>query len=94
MYMKVYEFRKDLKKYFDIALTEPVYIERGGVVFKLSSFGTVSNRELVIENDSVLSLNGRTQMKAETLERQRTCKNGHPIPEGRDRCLGKGCKYA
>lgn len=22
------------------------------------------------------------------------CKNGHPIPEGRTRCLGKGCKYA
>lgn len=22
------------------------------------------------------------------------CKNGHPIPEGRDKCLGKGCKYA
>jgi hypothetical protein len=22
------------------------------------------------------------------------CKNGHPIPEGRDRCLGKGCKYS
>ena len=21
------------------------------------------------------------------------CKNGHPIPDGRDRCLGKGCKY-
>lgn len=21
------------------------------------------------------------------------CKEGHPIPEGRDRCLGKGCKY-
>lgn len=25
---------------------------------------------------------------------QNTCKNGHPIPDGRDRCLGKGCKYA
>lgn len=22
------------------------------------------------------------------------CKNGHPIPDGRDRCMGKGCKYA
>ncbi len=25
---------------------------------------------------------------------QKTCKNDHPIPLGRDRCLGKGCKYA
>lgn len=22
------------------------------------------------------------------------CKNGHSIPGGRDKCLGKGCKYA
>lgn len=22
------------------------------------------------------------------------CKNGHPIPDGRDKCLGKGCKYS
>jgi len=22
------------------------------------------------------------------------CKNGHPIPEGRSKCLGKGCKYS
>lgn len=26
--------------------------------------------------------------------RMKFCKNGHAIPEGRDRCLGKGCKYA
>ena len=25
---------------------------------------------------------------------QKFCKNGHPVPSGRDRCLGKGCKYA
>lgn len=24
----------------------------------------------------------------------RFCKNGHPIPYPRDKCLGKGCKYA
>jgi hypothetical protein len=22
------------------------------------------------------------------------CKEGHPIPPGRDRCMGKGCKYS
>lgn len=22
------------------------------------------------------------------------CKNGHAIPEGRSKCMGKGCKYA
>lgn len=24
----------------------------------------------------------------------RFCKEGHPMPEGRSKCLGKGCKYA
>lgn len=24
----------------------------------------------------------------------RFCKNGHPIPYPKDRCLGKGCKYS
>ena len=24
----------------------------------------------------------------------RLCKNGHPIPYPRDKCLGKGCQYA
>lgn len=23
-----------------------------------------------------------------------TCKEGHPIPSGRSKCLGKGCKYS
>jgi len=22
------------------------------------------------------------------------CKEGHPIPEGRTKCMGKGCKYS
>lgn len=22
------------------------------------------------------------------------CKNGHPIPSGKSRCMGKGCKYS
>lgn len=22
------------------------------------------------------------------------CPNGHPIPEGRTKCMGKGCKYS
>lgn len=25
---------------------------------------------------------------------QKFCPNGHPIPEDRDRCFGKGCKYS
>lgn len=23
-----------------------------------------------------------------------TCKNGHPLSPGRDKCMGKGCKYS
>lgn len=29
-----------------------------------------------------------------TAKSQAFCKNGHLIPEGRDKCLGKGCKYS
>lgn len=25
---------------------------------------------------------------------EKLCLNGHPIPEGRSKCLGKGCKYS
>lgn len=25
---------------------------------------------------------------------QKFCKEGHPIPVGRDKCLGKGCKHS
>lgn len=37
MYMNVTEFRNNLKKHFDTALIEPVYIERGGITFTLAS---------------------------------------------------------
>lgn len=25
---------------------------------------------------------------------QKFCKEGHPVPEGRTKCLGKGCRYS
>lgn len=92
--MKVYEFRKDMKRYFDLALGgKEVYIERGGVVYRLSVEGTVltSNlKDMVVNIDTsekdIINMTGRL------LERE--CKNGHAIPEGRDKCLGKSCKYS
>lgn len=33
---------------------------------------------------------GPTKLEVKT----KLCKNGHAIPEGRDRCMGKGCKYS
>lgn len=26
--------------------------------------------------------------------KSKTCPNGHSIPEGRSKCMGKGCKYS
>lgn len=33
----------------------------------------------------------RAQSKRENMK---FCPNGHPIPEGSSKCLGKGCKYS
>jgi len=56
------------------------------------------NTPIVLNNDQVKELKqGKaitgplTQLTPRTTK---VCKNGHPIPEGRDKCLGKGCKYA
>ena len=35
--MNITEFRKDLKKHFDTAITESVYITRGGIIFELTA---------------------------------------------------------
>ena len=32
--------------------------------------------------------------EVKSIYRNEMCPNGHPIPEGRERCMGKGCKYS
>lgn len=49
MYMKVHEFRKDLKTHFDTALTgQAVLIERGGVQFRLTTDFTVAEHDALM----------------------------------------------
>lgn len=93
--MLVHEFRKDLKKCFDRALSEPVYIERGGIVFKLENYGPVTTamKELVIDRKSMDTATPSMTMRAEVVEREYFCKNGHRANEY-GRCLQKDCKYA
>ena len=90
--MKVYEFRKDLKTHFNKALAEPVYIERGGMIYKLESFGPISTglKDLAITN---LKRKGKNfTMDAEVIEKIKECLNGHLADEN-GKCLTKGCKY-
>lgn len=64
----------------------------------LNSDCTVSDlvrRELGADVEIVDSKPIPTNFAERVLEKSTGfCKNGHPIPEGRDRCLGKGCKYS
>lgn len=98
MYMKVSEFRKDLKKAFDDALRgETVIIERGGVSFRLMVDPIYIHKEepTILPPIEI----GLRKNISPVIERQKErsmgfCKNGHPIPEGRDKCLGRGCKYS
>lgn len=85
--MKVYEFRKDLKQAFDAALRgEEVSIERGGISFSLKAEGVVGTDS---SNTAPIK-----PVVADAKSNFGFCKEGHPIPAGRDKCLGKGCKYS
>ena len=88
------EFRSNTKKYLDEAIREPVFIERGGVVFNLSREGwtTDSMKDMVVTDLKHLS-GGGVEMRATVIEAE-YCKNGHRLPNGRDKCLQKGCKYS
>lgn len=98
--MKVYEFRKDLKRAFDDALRgEEVLIERGGVSYNLTANVISPVLKKVKQNfkkDPVETAKqwAEVQNKVEFSGKMQFCKEGHPIPDGRTKCLGKGCKYS
>lgn len=93
MYMKVYEFRKDLKKHFDQALKEPVYIERGGVIFQLTRHGIISTNLVDLSVSDWDTKGEDITLRAERIERVSECKNGH-LSDEHGKCNWKGCKYA
>lgn len=95
MYMKVHEFRKDLKQAFDSALRgEEVQIERGGVVYQLTAFGVVG--QVIAAAFPTYSENVPVNTASVTFKRQANgaCKiHGTPLDD-RKKCLTKGCRYA
>lgn len=93
----VAEFRKRLREAFNEADDNvDVVIERHGKKYWLI---TDSYYQLLHEPDSSVGLPPPPVAKKpkESLPSElapRFCKNGHPIPYPRDKCLGKKCKYA
>lgn len=49
---------------------------------------------VAIQRGDTIILSTREIEQAKSALKPRVCKNGHPIPYPKDRCLGKGCKYA
>lgn len=129
MEITVSEFRKDVKKYFDLSLAgEVVCIDRGGIHFnltaripKLDDFSSEHASGLKWPNPNTQATEKQIRERPPVVEASQwrndaeavkalaqlpdaptsplkedfaVCKNGHPIPPGRNRCLGKGCKYS
>lgn len=55
---------------------------------KATNLTKVSETVIKIPND-VAAEQGKLKSRS-----MQFCKEGHPIPEGRSKCTGKGCKYA
>jgi hypothetical protein len=88
------EFRKNTKQYLNEAVKEPVFIERGGIVFRLFREGWTSDsmKDMVI-TDIQHKEDGSVGLSAVPIEAE-YCKSGHRLPTGREKCLQKGCKYS
>lgn len=57
---------------------------------------TIAIADTIIESKGVPTVIKSVNDIPKTLQSRTMsfCKEGHAIPEGRDRCLGRGCKYA
>lgn len=49
---------------------------------------------IIRRGDTLFKLTLENWKAAEEVKEMSVCRNGHPIPDGRDRCLAKGCKYS
>lgn len=76
------------------------YKKVASVVKNFSDVGIKSKTELVTTKDSIAHVVTPDPVDVsafkERIERVSSgfCKEGHPIPSGRSKCLGKGCKYS
>ena len=108
--MNISEFRKDIKKCFDIALSgDTVEIERGGVRYVLvadvNTFRKPKTVSIVPEIKKMqekaisrpvkeVSPEEATKLADEIVRTFNTCKNGHLTNSYTGRCTQKDCKYA
>lgn len=104
-YQSLRQFRADLKTAFDYveagAEEGDLTIERDGTVFKLVLESWKAPEELQNKIDietNKLMAKPLPEIKEELkkiipVRESKLCKDGHPIPQGRDKCLWKGCKY-
>lgn len=89
MYMdeKIYtlsQFRKCTREAFNLVDADcEVYIDRYGERYVLTGYKFYK-----------FLIDGVEQEKVAPAQSPMFCKDGHPIPEGRSRCMGKGCKYS
>ena len=95
MYMRTYEFRNDMKKYFDSALRgEEVQIERAGVLYSLSVVGAIGAPERLSTGHIVkqVTFGSIDQVKDLFPKTKEMCKI-HNLPlTTQGKCLQKGCK--
>lgn len=102
----VLEFRKNLRKAFNDANEgHKVVIERYDQKFQLVSLVDKPGNKLentpidIAPKPTIIKTPEQAKEKVTELSDSRDfgfrlCKNGHAIPHGKTRCLGKGCKYA
>lgn len=90
IYKSVADFRKSLRSAFNAADTgENIEVIRYGKLYRLVPVGNAAK----ISSDTATKVNKMLFAEARSNSKN-FCPNGHAIPDSRDRCLGKGCKYA
>lgn len=85
---KVWERFKDEEDKSDLvnSLLEEFYEE--------SKPSVTTQHKAIDKKDSVVLQERPELVKRQTERSVGLCPNGHAIPEGRSKCMGKGCKYA
>jgi hypothetical protein len=100
----VAEFRDNLRVALDRADNDlDVYISRHGKRYYLCTeefFKELLKKDPEVESlpeatiENVLARALPDFSKRVVEKSEGFCKNGHPFARGRDRCMGKGCKYS
>ncbi len=98
MYMRSNDLRANLKDALDAVIRgERVTFSRAGVTFEIVLFasGQTGNSDgLQKQPQGLRAQSGPNEGSASPRPVIRFCKNNHSIPAGRDRCLGKRCKFS